>query len=327
MNWIDAVLVVTILAGVVMSLRMGYVKAGFLAVGIVAGWFLAMGVSDELAAVLVSVVWLQSQVALLFSVVIIALSAAASLLVFRRIYASRNISASGPSTVRTKLGDTAVGLAVGVIIAGVLVVTAARATFDGLDTRVPFEVWRWKEGFVAAMRESSIAPLYVRAARQVTTPALTTSAFDIAIDWVDASLDDDFGDFGYFGCTIINEDGKAQRYGSGRGYRLGDGGICAAHNAVIWWPRVMKPGNTYLEILCADDSPRDYMGRSLEFAWGPDWCAYGGQWISWAYICGFWAYEKYYRLFTSNEESCDAVQQVARTEGWPPPITSLPFPR
>ena len=325
MNWIDAVLVVTILAGVVMSLRMGYVKAEFLAAGIVAGWFLAMGVSDELAAVLVSVVWLQSQVALLFSVVIIALSAAVSLLVFRRINASRNMSASRPSTVRAKFGDTAVGLAVGVIIAGVLVVTVARVTFDGLDPRAPFEMWRWKEGVVAAMRESAIVPLYVRAARQVTTPALTTSAFDIAIDWVDASLDDDFGDIG---CTIINEDGKAQRHGSGRRYIYGDGGVCAAHNAVIWWPRVMNPeGNTYLEILCGSDSPRDYMGRSLAFAWGRDWCAYGGKWISWAYVCNFWAYENDYRLLTSNEESCDAVQQIARTEGWPPPITSLPFPR
>ena len=325
MNWIDAVLVVTILASVVMSLRMGYVKAGFLAAGIVAGWFLAMGVSDELAAVLVSVVWLQSQVALLFSVVIIVLSAATSLLVFRRIDTSRNISASWTSTGKTKFGDTAVGLAVGVIIAGVLVVTAARATFDGLDPRAPFEMWRWKEGVVAAMRESAIVPLYVRAARQVTTPALTSSAFNIAIDWVDASLDDGIRDLE---CTIINEDGKALRYGNDGGdvlVRFAPEGICAAHNAIIWLPSVMKPErNTYLEILC-DDGPGDYMGRSLN-AWGPDWCAYGGKWISWVYVCGF-TYEKYYWLFTSNEESCDAVQQIARTEGWPPPITSLPFPR
>ena len=325
MNWLDAVLVVTVLAGVVLGLRMGYVKAVFLAASIVVGWFLAMGVSDELAAVLVSVGWLQSQAALLFSVVIIALPAAAVLLVFRRIDASRNLSASWPSTVKTKLWDTAVGLAVGVIITGVLVVTVARVTFDGLDPRAPFEMWRWKEGVVATMRESAIVPLYVRAARQVTTPALTSSAFDIAIDWVDASLDDGIRDLE---CTIINEDGKAQRYGNyGYLHRFAPEGICAAHNAVIWWPPVIRPKrNGYLEPLCHPDSPRDYMGRSLEFAWGPDWCAYGGQWISWAYVCAF-TYENYYQLLTSNEESCDVVQQVALTEGWPPPITSLPFPR
>ena len=295
MNWLDAALIVSILVGVVIAHRIGNEKAAFLSASIVVGWLLAVRFSDALAQVLLAriLVNFQPLASTLFYLAIVVLAAVAALRLFRKFGAVT----SKLSPAMTKLGRIAVGLALGVVISGALAVGLTRAAFDVIAP--------WQGHLLSGLNESSLSPLYVRAARQVTVPALTSTAFDVAMDGMDSNIRRHY----IAECTLMNDEGEGTAYGSGD--------ICQSEteSAVIWWPDVLAgPNRPVADILCIGDA-RNYLGGSAP----GDSCAshiWHDCWVQPGYL-----------MHTSNEHACGVVQRTVLDKGWSRWIASLPLPR
>ncbi len=180
---IDVIFIVTLLSCMVVARRGGYVKAAFLAAGILAGWLLALRFSGPLGVLLMphGLYRLLATMALYWAV--IALGAIGALRIYRRTRASGIQFGVGATGVRGAIGRLCVGVALGMIIWGAVIVSLSRVAFDGSTVESS-----WRVTTPEAMAGSAISPPYVRAARQMTAPVLTSHSFDIAMDGMDYEI-------------------------------------------------------------------------------------------------------------------------------------------
>lgn len=298
---LDVIVIATVLSGVVVVRRVGLWQSAYLGAGILAGWLLALRISGPLAGLLMPHVPSQPLVTMMLYLAMVMLGALATLRLFRLRGVSGNVTVAGSSTARAKLGRLGIGVAVGLVISGVLVTSLARVSFD-----VSTVERTWRVGILDAMSESFISPLYVRAARQLTGPWLTSRSFDIAIDGVDSYI---LGHGG--GCTLLDEEGQALGFGSGD--------LCrdSTVNAFMWSPHPFSKATSAPDILCNHPS-RPYYGEG----WFDYWCAYSG-----SCLLKVGDDDLDYVMFTSNDQTCTLIRRTALEDGWPLPVESLPLPR
>lgn len=304
---LDVLLVAVMLSGVVVAGRVGHAKAAILASGLVVGWLLALGISGPVAGIVMPHVPSQPLVTMALYGAFIVLGAMVALCLFRRADFSESRVLARLVAVRgTRWG---VGIALGIIVAGIVVVALARTSFDVSTVDRSSRV-----ALLDAIANSFIAPAYVRATRQLTGPWVTSRSFDIAIDGVDSNIFVDSAIVWHArGCTLLDEEGQALGFGSGE--------LCkdATANALGWqpYPLIRWYGPEILiSAACGPPNERTYYGER----WPSDWCA----WYENDYEC---VVEGDYLMSTSNEQTCTLIRRAALEDDWPPPVESLPLPR
>ena len=299
---LDLLVITTVLAGVVVVRSAGLFKAAYLAAGILVGWLLALRLSGPLAGIVMPHVPAQPLVTMILYLALIVGGAVIAMRLFQRSNASRGAITLGASPVRARLGRLGLGVALGLTISAILVVSLARVSFD-----VTAVERSWRIALLETMSDSFVAPLYVRAARQATGPLLASRSFDMAIDGVDSHI------FSYGPlCILIDEEGKALEFGESRCKN-------SSVNALYLYPYPLLERHSVLDILCHDPDALTYYGGR---GWYSDWCANRGM-----FTCEVEDSSRDYRMYTNNERTCDIVRQSAMEQGWPLPIESLPLPR
>lgn len=139
MNWFDFVIIGIVVIGAIVGMRIGIIGAAFTAAGGVIGFLLAGQLSDDIGGLFDSSIAGDTWVTVVSYVVIIGLTIVASGFVWRIARPFVTIATLGASKMMDKLGGMALGLVVGVAIAGALIVVAARFTynFELPDDKIP----------------------------------------------------------------------------------------------------------------------------------------------------------------------------------------------
>ena len=191
MNWFDFVILAIVLAGAVTGMRIGLLAAALVAVGGIVGWQLAGRLSDDVGGLLGPAA-LDTWVTSVAYVAIVVLSMMATRLVWKFARPTLAAATLGLSSMVNRLGGLALGIVIGVAASSVLIVVAARLTYDfeapsdgiagDVARRVPIEGSKdWLEGMLT---DSSYVSAFIGAADAIPGDALgfVPSDFKIALD-------------------------------------------------------------------------------------------------------------------------------------------------
>lgn len=275
-------------------------RAAFIGAGILAAWLLAQRlISGTAAGILAPHVPAQPLVTMALYVAGIVVGAVIGWRLYNRLHSAENRALLRLLTLDGTLWRWGIGLALGVIFMGTVTMASARTAFDVAPRDI-----RW--ALLDSMRSSSIAPIQIRALRQLAGPGLTSRSFDFAIDDIDRSIflvNTSYSlerfvhssfllirDMDAISCALLDKEGQVVRFGSGE--------ACAETSAnAVWWPAVTNQLSVYNLVYesyhCTVDTRLGYWGI----------------------------------LFTNNERTCGVLQRkVIEEGGWPLTVESLPLP-
>ena len=135
MNWFDFVLLAVLILGLLYGMKTGLIKAAFVTVGGYAGWLLAGQFGGRLGSLFDSSLGNETVVSVVSYAIIIVVSLMVASLAAKIVKPFLTVFTLGLSSMVDKLGGLALGLLIGVSIAGALVIGAARLTYD-FDTSI-----------------------------------------------------------------------------------------------------------------------------------------------------------------------------------------------
>lgn len=159
MNWFDFVLIGLVVVGAIVGLRIGIIGAAFTAIGGVTGFLLAGQLSNVIGGLFDSSVSGDTWVTVASYVVIIGLTIVASGFVWRVARPFVTLATLGASSMVDKMGGMALGLVVGVAVAGALILVATRFTYnlpELPDDKIPGALTAAAERFPAAETKESL---------------------------------------------------------------------------------------------------------------------------------------------------------------------------
>ena len=198
MNWLDIVILITIVVGVWRGVKTGIIGAAIMAVGGLVGWMVAGRVSDDIGGIFDSLAS-DTIVTTASYVVIIAAAILASIYIAKIVRPALTAATLGLSAAVDKIGGLVLGLVFGLVVSAVLIVAMARLTYDfeppdagpvPLTTSgVPVEATR--EHLEDTLAESAAAPLFVDVLDVLPGNALgfVPSDFKASLDILDARID------------------------------------------------------------------------------------------------------------------------------------------
>ncbi len=135
MNWLDYVLIAIVIIGGLAGLRFGLIRAAFAAAGVLIGWLLAGQYSDDLGALFEDSLSNETVVTVISYAIIMLGALVVASIAAKFIKPLLSIFTLGLSSMVDKLGGLALGLLIGVALAGGLIVGMARLTYN-FDTSI-----------------------------------------------------------------------------------------------------------------------------------------------------------------------------------------------
>ena len=198
MNWLDIVILITIVVGVWRGVKTGIIGAAIMAVGGLVGWMVAGRVSDDIGGIFDSLAS-DTIVTTASYVIIIAAAILASIYIAKIVRPALTAATLGLSAAVDKIGGLVLGLVFGLVVSAVLIVAMARLTYDfeppdagpvPLTTSgVPVEATR--QLLEDTLAESAAAPLFVDVLDVLPGNALgfVPSDFKASLDILDARID------------------------------------------------------------------------------------------------------------------------------------------
>ena len=198
MNWLDIVILITIVVGVWRGVKTGIIGAAIMAVGGLVGWMVAGRLSDDIGGIFDNLAS-DTIVTTASYVVIIAAAILASIYIAKVVRPTLTAATLGLSSAMDKIGGLALGLVFGLVVSAVLIVAMARLTYDfeppdagpvPLTTSgVPVEATR--QLLEDTLAESAAAPLFVDVLDVLPGNALgfVPSDFKASLDILDARID------------------------------------------------------------------------------------------------------------------------------------------
>ena len=130
MNWLDITLIVIMALGLLWGLKTGLISAIFTAVGILVGWVVAGQLADDIGGYFESSLNSDTLVTVVSYAVIIIASVIIIGFIGKIIKPIVGIATLGASSMVDKLGGLAMGLVIGLAIAGVFITGMARFTYN-----------------------------------------------------------------------------------------------------------------------------------------------------------------------------------------------------
>ena len=198
MNWLDIVILITIVVGVWRGVKTGIIGAAIMAVGGLVGWMVAGRLSDDIGGIFDNLAS-DTIVTTASYVVIIAAAILASIYIAKVVRPTLTAATLGLSSAMDKIGGLALGLVFGLVVSAVLIVAMARLTYDfeppdagpvPLTTSgVPVEATR--QLLEDTLAESAAAPAFVDVLDVLPGNALgfVPSDFKASLDILDARID------------------------------------------------------------------------------------------------------------------------------------------
>ena len=195
MNWLDIVLLAIIVVACLGGFRLGLIHAAFVVVGVLVGWLVAGQISDDVGSALSGSPFTDTLVTTMSYAVIVAACGAAAVYAAKIVRPMLALLTMGLSTMVDRLGGLAVGLLLGIAIAGAIVIAGARLTYDfdasaladgiagGAADRLP-EVEGVRDSLESSLAGSALAGVVVGVADALPAGALglAPSDFEIALD-------------------------------------------------------------------------------------------------------------------------------------------------
>lgn len=135
MNWIDFVLMAVVIGFSFVGMKTGLIGAGFIAVGAYLGWLLGNQFSDDIGGLFGNSLTHDTIISVAAYSLIIAFSMVASNYLVKFVKPMLAAFTLGLSSVADRLGGLTLGLAAGIAISGIFIITMARFTysFDTID--------------------------------------------------------------------------------------------------------------------------------------------------------------------------------------------------
>ena len=130
MNWFDILLLVILVAAVVWGVRTGILQMVFVAIGVVAGLWLAGRYADDVGGLAGSVAFADSLISSVAYWAIIALVTAVVVKIGGLIRTALNIGTLGAVGMGDRIGGLVLGGIVGLVIVSAVIVMLARLAFD-----------------------------------------------------------------------------------------------------------------------------------------------------------------------------------------------------
>ena len=188
MNWLDFVILGALAAGALYGLKLGLIKAVFMAVGLYVGWLLAAHLSDDLGELAGGLVGGSTKVQSILT------SAAYGLIISAAVVAAGlasnlkfllTMATLGLSGLVDRLGGLALGLVIGAALSSAVVIGLARLTY-AFDNEVQAyeDVKVVQKGIESAMIESRLTPIYLDVFERLPANALgyIPADFEVAVD-------------------------------------------------------------------------------------------------------------------------------------------------
>jgi uncharacterized membrane protein required for colicin V production len=197
-NWLDIVILITIVVGVWRGVKTGIIGAAIMAVGGLVGWMVAGRLSDDIGGIFDNLAS-DTIVTTASYVIIIAAAILASIYIAKVVRPTLTAATLGLSSAMDKIGGLVLGLLYGLVVSATLIVAMARLTYDfeppdagpvPLTTSgVPVEATR--EHLEDALVESAAAPAFVDVLDMLPGNALgfVPSDFKASLDILDARID------------------------------------------------------------------------------------------------------------------------------------------
>jgi len=130
MNWLDITLLVIMGLGLLWGLKTGLISAIFTAVGILVGWVLAGQMADDIGGIFESSLNSDTLVTVVSYAVIIIASVVIIGFIGKILKPIVGIATLGASSMVDKMGGLAMGLIIGLTIAGVFITGMARSAYN-----------------------------------------------------------------------------------------------------------------------------------------------------------------------------------------------------
>ena len=194
MNWLDIVILITIVVGVWRGVSTGIIGTAIIAVGGLVGWMVAGRVSDHIGGIFDNLAS-DTIVTTASYVVVIAAAILASIYIAKIVRPSLTAATLGLSAAVDKIGGLVLGLLCGLVVSATVIVAIARLTYDfeppdaGPVSEVPVESTR--QLLEDTLVESAVAPAFVNVLDVLPGNALgfVPSDFKASLDILDARID------------------------------------------------------------------------------------------------------------------------------------------
>ncbi len=200
MNWLDFVLLAIVVVSGIGGMRIGLIKAAFTVAGVIVGWIIAGQLSDEVGSLFDSSISNDTIVTTISYAIIVVASAGVASYIAKIVRPMLTILTLGLSSMVDRLVGLAIGLLLGVIVAGALVTAATRLTYDfdssTLDDRVPGQVLDRlpeedvRQGLEDALAESQLVGVFVDITDALPAGALglAPSDFKLALELLEGEI-------------------------------------------------------------------------------------------------------------------------------------------
>ena len=204
MNWLDITLIVILVLGLLWGLKTGLISAIFTAVGILVGWIVAGQLADDIGGIFESSPNSDTVVTIVSYAVIIVASVVIIGFIGKILKPIIVIGTLGAAGMADKLGGLAMGLIIGLAIAGVFITGMARFAYNFTiptpDIEVPgvsvtaaegVAILDRKQAIEDALTASTIVPIFmsIRGALPGNALGFIPADFAAALDILQAKLD------------------------------------------------------------------------------------------------------------------------------------------
>tara|TARA_B100002003_G_C13875841_1_gene427905 strand:- start:31 stop:666 length:636 start_codon:yes stop_codon:yes gene_type:complete len=130
MNWLDFVLLATLIISALVGMRIGLLGAAFAVGGIVIGWLLAGKYSDDVGALIGGNLTADTIITVASYAIIILASLVATNIALKFARPMLAIFTLGLSSLVDRIGGLALGLTIGIALTGALIICLARLTYN-----------------------------------------------------------------------------------------------------------------------------------------------------------------------------------------------------
>ena len=209
MNWLDFVLIAILVIGALFGMRVGLIGAAFNAAGIYIGSLLAGQYSDDVGNIFADSVSNDTLVTVISYVIIIVVAVAVSNFVGKIVKPLLTVFTLGLSSMVDKLGGLALGLLLGIAIAGAVVIGLSRLTYnfdtDVITNAIPSgvvdqvdkvqaqlaQVEDVREQLEKGLTESQLVPIFIDITDAIpaNTLGFIPDDFKVALDFLEVSIE------------------------------------------------------------------------------------------------------------------------------------------
>jgi uncharacterized membrane protein required for colicin V production len=200
MNWLDIVLIAIVVVVAFMGMKTGLIGAVFTAVGGYVGWLIAGQASDNLGGLFDKSLSSDTLVTVISYAIIVILGLIVGGIIYRIVSPFITVATLGLSSMVDKLGGLALGVVLGLAIAGAVIMAAARLAYNfdipeagiagGVAERIP-NVEETRERVEKALTESAIVELFINVTDGIPGDALgfVPSDFRVSLDILEENIE------------------------------------------------------------------------------------------------------------------------------------------